>query len=114
MGSENPLFQMKRRCNESRARANSVKTEIAYLRSTLELLEGVALFGRLTGYTPRSFSCFIGDGHVYDKPLDLLNEQVSIRHNAQRRQSTTIATPQMGPSPRQLLDPTQCPWLRPT
>ncbi|WP_457469190.1 thymidylate synthase [Pseudomonas sp. TE21394] len=43
------------------------------------LTEGAALlslFGRLTGYTPRWFTYFIGDAHVYENHLDMLNEQL--------------------------------------
>ncbi|MGX4640335.1 thymidylate synthase [Massilia sp. SYSU DXS3249] len=34
------------------------------------------LVGRLTGYTPRWFSYFIGDAHIYENQLDMLNEQL--------------------------------------
>ncbi|MFV2947669.1 thymidylate synthase [Pseudomonas japonica] len=43
------------------------------------LTEGAALLsliGRLTGYTPRWFTYFIGDAHVYENHLDMLNEQL--------------------------------------
>ncbi|MFP3354166.1 thymidylate synthase, partial [Pseudoalteromonas sp. SIMBA_153] len=36
----------------------------------------LSLFGRLTGYTPRWFTYFIGDAHVYENHLDMLNEQL--------------------------------------
>lgn len=34
------------------------------------------LVGRLTGYTPRWFSYFIGDAHIYENHLDMLKEQL--------------------------------------
>jgi thymidylate synthase len=34
------------------------------------------LVGRLTGYTPRWFSYFIGDAHIYENHLDMLQEQL--------------------------------------
>jgi thymidylate synthase len=33
------------------------------------------LVSRLTGYEPRWFSYFIGDAHIYENQLDMLNEQ---------------------------------------
>ena len=44
------------------------------------LTEGAALLsliGRLTGYAPRWFTYFIGDAHVYENHLDMLNEQLT-------------------------------------
>lgn len=35
------------------------------------------LVGRLTGYTPRWLSYFIGDAHIYENHLDMLNEQLT-------------------------------------
>jgi thymidylate synthase len=32
--------------------------------------------GRLTGYTPRWFSYFIGDAHIYESHVDMLKEQL--------------------------------------
>jgi thymidylate synthase len=32
--------------------------------------------GRLTGYTPRWFSYFIGDAHIYENHLPMLQEQL--------------------------------------
>lgn len=34
------------------------------------------LVGRLTGYTPRWLSYFIGDAHIYENHLDMLKEQL--------------------------------------
>ena len=34
------------------------------------------LVGRLTGYTPRWLSYFIGDAHIYENHLDMLHEQL--------------------------------------
>ncbi|MFS0825405.1 thymidylate synthase [Pseudomonas phoenicis] len=48
------------------------------LGTPFNLTEGAALlslFARLTGYTPRWFTYFIGDAHVYENHLDMLNEQ---------------------------------------
>lgn len=49
------------------------------LGTPFNLTEGAALLslvGRLTGYTPRWFTYFIGDAHVYENHLDMLNEQM--------------------------------------
>ncbi len=35
------------------------------------------LVGRLTGYTPRWFSYFIGDAHIYENQLPMLEEQLT-------------------------------------
>ena len=35
------------------------------------------LVGHLTGYTPRWFTYFIGDAHIYENHLDMLKEQLS-------------------------------------
>ena len=68
---------------------NVTKREISlclYIRSNdvglgtpFNLTEGAALLhvvGRLTGYTPRWFSYFIGDAHIYENQLEMLNEQL--------------------------------------
>ncbi|KIG04457.1 Thymidylate synthase [Burkholderia sp. MR1] len=68
---------------------NVTKREISlclYIRSNdvglgtpFNLTEGAALLhlvGRLTGYTPRWFTYFIGDAHIYENQLDMLNEQL--------------------------------------
>ncbi|MBV1775123.1 thymidylate synthase [Burkholderiaceae bacterium DAT-1] len=68
---------------------NQSKREISlclYIRSNdiglgtpFNLTEGAALthlIGRLTGYTPRWFTYFIGDAHIYENHLDMLNEQL--------------------------------------
>ncbi|MBD1585358.1 thymidylate synthase [Pseudomonas typographi] len=49
------------------------------LGTPFNLAEGAALlslFARLTGYTPRWFTYFIGDAHVYENHLDMLREQL--------------------------------------
>jgi thymidylate synthase len=49
------------------------------LGTPFNLTEGAALLhlvGRLTGYTPRWFSYFIGDAHVYENHLDMLKAQL--------------------------------------
>ncbi|RWU23490.1 thymidylate synthase [Pseudomonas alkylphenolica] len=49
------------------------------LGTPFNLTEGAALLslmGRLTGYTPRWFTYFIGDAHVYENHLDMLGEQL--------------------------------------
>lgn len=58
-----------------------------YLRSNdiglgtpFNLAEGAALLqlvGRLTGYTPRWFTYFIGDAHIYESHLDMVKEQLT-------------------------------------
>ncbi|WP_321783241.1 thymidylate synthase [Paraburkholderia sp. J94] len=68
---------------------NAAKREISlclYIRSNdvglgtpFNLTEGAALLhlvGRLTGYTPRWFTYFIGDAHIYENQLDMLNAQL--------------------------------------
>lgn len=57
-----------------------------YLRSNdlglgtpFNLAEAAALLhlvGRLTGYTPRWFTYFIGDAHIYENHLEMLGEQL--------------------------------------
>lgn len=37
----------------------------------------LALFARLTGYTPRFLNIMIADAHIYENQLDMLNEQLS-------------------------------------
>ena len=49
------------------------------LGTPFNLTEGAALLhlvGRLTGYTPRWFSYFIGDAHIYENQLDMLHQQL--------------------------------------
>jgi thymidylate synthase len=49
------------------------------LGTPFNLTEGAALLsliGRLTGYTPRWFTYFIGDAHVYENHLPMLTEQL--------------------------------------
>jgi thymidylate synthase len=36
----------------------------------------MSLAGRLTGYTPRFLTYFIGDAHIYENQLDMLREQL--------------------------------------
>jgi thymidylate synthase len=68
---------------------NSSKREISlclYIRSNdvglgapFNLTEGAALLhlvGRLAGYTPRWFTYFIGDAHIYENHVDMLQEQL--------------------------------------
>jgi len=68
---------------------NVTKREISlclYIRSNdvglgtpFNLTEGAALLalvGRLTGFTPRWFTYFIGDAHIYENHLDMLHEQL--------------------------------------
>ncbi|MDD5296954.1 MAG: thymidylate synthase [Rhodocyclaceae bacterium] len=69
---------------------NVVSREISmclYIRSNdvglgtgFNLTEGAALLslvGRITGYTPRWFTYFIGDAHIYENHLDMLNQQLA-------------------------------------
>jgi thymidylate synthase len=37
----------------------------------------LTLVGRLTGYTPRWFSYFVGDAHIYENHLDMVREQLT-------------------------------------
>ena len=49
------------------------------LGTPFNLTEGAALLhlvGRLTGYTPRWFTYFIGDAHIYENHLGMLEEQL--------------------------------------
>ncbi|MFC5474179.1 thymidylate synthase [Paraherbaspirillum soli] len=49
------------------------------LGTPFNLAEGAALLhlvGRLTGYTPRWFTYFIGDAHIYENHLPMLEEQL--------------------------------------
>lgn len=68
---------------------NQSKREISlclYIRSNdvglgtpFNLSEAAALLhlvGRLTGYTPRWFTYFIGDAHIYEDHVDMLREQL--------------------------------------
>jgi thymidylate synthase len=36
----------------------------------------LSLVGRLTGYTPRWFSYFVGDAHIYENHMDMVQEQL--------------------------------------
>ncbi len=36
----------------------------------------LSLVGRLTGYSPRWLSYFIGDAHIYENQLEMLHEQL--------------------------------------
>jgi thymidylate synthase len=50
------------------------------LGTPFNLTEGAALLhlvGRLTGYTPRWFSYFIGDAHIYETHVAMLREQLN-------------------------------------
>ena len=49
------------------------------LGTPFNLTEGAALLhlvGRLTGYRPRWFTYFIGDAHIYENHVDMLQEQL--------------------------------------
>ncbi|ONA16266.1 thymidylate synthase [Burkholderia pseudomallei] len=49
------------------------------LGTPFNLAEGAALLtlvGRLTGYTPRWFTYFIGDAHIYENQLGMLKQQL--------------------------------------
>ena len=49
------------------------------LGTPFNLAEGAALLhlvGRLTGYTPRWFTYFIGDAHIYESHVTMLQEQL--------------------------------------
>ena len=49
------------------------------LGAPFNLAEGATLLhlvGRLTGYTPRWFSYFIGDAHIYENHVDMLQKQL--------------------------------------
>ena len=69
---------------------NASKREISlclYVRSNdiglgtpFNLAEAAALVhlvGRLTGYTPKWFTYFISDAHIYENHLDMLREQLT-------------------------------------
>ncbi|THJ34542.1 thymidylate synthase [Lampropedia aestuarii] len=50
------------------------------LGTPFNLTEGAALLhliGRLTGYTPRWFTYFIGDAHIYENHVEMLQEQLT-------------------------------------
>lgn len=50
------------------------------LGTPFNLAEAAALLhvvGRLTGYQPKWFTYFIGDAHIYENHLDMLNEQMT-------------------------------------
>ncbi len=68
---------------------NASKKELSlclYIRSNdvglgtpFNITEGavlLSLVGRLTGYAPRWLTYFIGDAHIYENHLDMLNEQL--------------------------------------
>ncbi|OEZ91556.1 thymidylate synthase [Duganella phyllosphaerae] len=64
------------------------------LGTPFNLAEGAALMhlvGRLTGYAPRWFSYFIGDAHIYENHLDMVQEQLT---------RTPFAAPQLRISDR--------------
>ena len=64
------------------------------LGTPFNLAEGAALMhlvGRLTGYTPRWFSYFIGDAHIYENHMDMVKEQLT---------RTPFAAPQLRISDR--------------
>ena len=59
------------------------------LGTPFNLTEGAALLhlvGRLTGYTPRWFTYFIGDAHIYENHVEMLEQQL---------QRTPLAAPQL-------------------
>lgn len=69
---------------------NATNKEISlclYIRSNdlglgapFNIAEGAALLslvGRLTGYTPRWFTYFIGDAHIYENHQDMVKEQLA-------------------------------------
>lgn len=50
------------------------------LGTPFNLAEGAALLhlvARLTGYTPKWFTYFIGDAHIYENHMDMLREQLT-------------------------------------
>ena len=52
------------------------------LGTPFNLAEAAALLhlvGRLTGYTPRWFTYFIGDAHIYENHLDMVKQQLGRR-----------------------------------
>ena len=64
------------------------------LGTPFNLAEGAALMhlvGRLTGYTPRWFTYFIGDAHIYENHMDMVKEQLT---------RTPFAAPQLRISDR--------------
>ena len=49
------------------------------LGAPFNIAEGAALLhlvGRLTGYKPRWFTYFVGDAHIYENHIDILQEQL--------------------------------------
>ncbi|WQQ36779.1 thymidylate synthase [Pseudomonas putida] len=75
---ENAHREFSRVANELRLLVQKRRRRKA-VGTPFNLTEGAALlslFGRLTGYTPRWFTYFIGDAHVYENHLDMLNEQL--------------------------------------
>ena len=67
----------------ARARSRSASTSAATtfgLGTPFNLTEGAALLhlvGRLTGFKPKWFSYFIGDAHIYENHLPMLQEQLA-------------------------------------
>lgn len=56
-----------------------VRSNDVGLGTPFNLTEGAVLLhlvGRLTGYTPRWFTYFIGDAHIYENHIDMLQEQL--------------------------------------
>ncbi|MFZ4480951.1 MAG: thymidylate synthase [Rhodoferax sp.] len=56
-----------------------VRSNDVGLGTPFNLTEGAALLhlvGRLTGYTPRWFSYFVGDAHIYENHVGMLQEQL--------------------------------------
>lgn len=56
-----------------------VRSNDVGLGAPFNMAEGAALLhlvGRLTGYTPRWFTYFIGDAHIYENHVDMLQEQL--------------------------------------
>lgn len=50
------------------------------LGTPFNLAEGAALLhlvGRLTGYTPRWFTYFVGDAHIYENHMEMVQEQLT-------------------------------------
>lgn len=50
------------------------------LGTPFNLAEGAALLhlvGRLTGYTPRWFTYFVGDAHIYENHMEMVREQLT-------------------------------------
>lgn len=57
-----------------------IRSNDMFLGSPFNVAEAsmlLSLVARLTGYTPRWFTCFIGDSHIYANHLDQVKEQLS-------------------------------------